>query len=294
MKAQWSIALLLLTALPVWAQPRPETVKSFDQYVAGAEARIRTEQGSASAFLRIESLDGAERQQAETAIRRGAVLVEKVGKTRDVPGGMIHDWVGTAFLPGATVAQVLGLVQDYNDLARYYQPDVQASRLISRHGDDFHIYMRLRKHKVVTVLLDTEYDVHYGRLDAQHWFSESRSTRIREVDGGDHGFLWRLNSYWRFVQVEDGVIVQCEAISLTRDIPTGLGWMIGPFVTRIPRESLEFTMEKTREAVEHVAVRTKTEGPSTQMRQASPKTGDAYGRVLAQDDTSLGGAVNHE
>lgn len=257
MRARWSAAVLLAIALSASADAKPETVKAFDRYVSAAEARIRVEEsypgksglgGPPEKFLRIELLNEAERQQAEQRLRRGEVLIEPVGKNpQEIPGGMIHDWAGTAFVPGATVAQVLALVQDYNNLARYYQPDVQASRLTARVGDDFHIYMRLRKHKVVTVLLDTEYDVHYARLDPQHWYSESRSTRIAEADGGDHGFLWRLNSYWRFVQVGDGVIVQCEAISLTRDIPTGLGWMIGPFVTKIPRESLEFTMEKTRE-----------------------------------------------
>ena len=245
--------LVVAMALPSLAEPKPDTVKAFEQYVAAAEARIRNEesgahpsnigQGGAPGFLAVDPNDAR--------LRRGEVLVEKVGDTpQAVSGGLIHDWVGTAFIPGAAVAQVLALVQDYNNLARYYQPDVQASRLVSRTDDDFHIYMRLRKHKVVTVLLDTEYDVHYGRLDEEHWFSESRSTRIREVDGGDHGFLWRLNSYWRFVQVGDGVIVQCEAISLTRDIPTGLGWIVRPFVTKIPRESLEFTMSSTRNAVE--------------------------------------------
>jgi len=178
-------------------------------------------------------------------------MVQRVGGTpADLPGGMIHDWFGTTFLPGATLAQVLATVQDYDHLAPHYQPEVQDSRLLSRHADDFQIFMRLRKHKVITVILDTESHVHYGRLDPQHWFSASRSTRIDEVGGGDHGFLWRLNTYWRFVQVADGVIIQCEAISLTRDIPTGLGWMVGPFVTSIPRESLEFTLMSTRKAVE--------------------------------------------
>ena len=151
----------------------------------------------------------------------------------------------------------LAVVQDYDHLSRYYSPDVQASRLVAHRGDDYQIFMRLRKHKVITVVLDTDYDVHYGALDANHWYSESRSTRIEEAGGGDHGFLWRLNSYWRFEQVDDGVIVQCEAISLTRDIPTGLGWMIGPFVTSIPRESLEFTLTATREAVKSAEERNK-------------------------------------
>ena len=83
-------------------------------------------------------------------------------------------------------------------------------------------------------MLDSEYDVHYGSLDAAHLYSISRSTRIAEIAnpgesderalnaGAGHGFLWRLNTYWRFVQDADGVIVQCEAISLTRDIRMGL------------------------------------------------------------------------
>jgi hypothetical protein len=44
--------------------------------------------------------------------------------------------------------------------------------------------------------------------------------------------------------------VQSEVASLTRDIPTGLGWMIGPFVTEIPKETLTFTLEATRKAVQ--------------------------------------------
>lgn len=243
--------LLCLVTSPAVAGPKPQTQAAFARYIAAAESRIRVEQSSPEKFLRLDALPPREREQAEARLRRGEVLVDKVaGKPEKVPGGLIHDWTGTALIPGAKLPEVLALVQDYDHLARYYQPDVEASRLLSRAGDDFRVFMRLRKHKVITVVLDTYYDVHYGQLDRNHWYSDSRSTSIAEQDGADHGFLWHLNSYWRFVQVADGVIVQCEAISLTRDIPTGLGWIIGPFVTSIPRESLEFTMTATREAVE--------------------------------------------
>jgi hypothetical protein len=67
--------------------------------------------------------------------------------------------------------------------------------------------------------------------------------------GRDHGYMWRLNTYWAFEQAKDGVFVQCEAISLTRDIPAGLTWVVGPFVNDIPRESLQFTLSATRAAV---------------------------------------------
>ncbi len=52
------------------------------------------------------------------------------------------------------------------------------------------------------------------------------------------------------VERDGGVYVQSEVVSLTRDIPTGVAWLVKPFVTSIPQESLEFTMEATRKAVE--------------------------------------------
>jgi len=168
------------------------------------------------------------------------------------------------FIPGVNVEQVVSRVKDYDHLERYYTPHVMGSRLVSQKGDEFHVFVRLREHKIITVVLDTEYDVHYGRLDATHQYSISRSTRVSEIadpgsasehvltNGRDHGFMWRLNTYWAFEQEADGVVVECEAISLTRDIPSGLAWLIGPFVSGIPRESLQFTLEATRSATRHL------------------------------------------
>ena len=58
-----------------------------------------------------------------------------------------------------------------------------------------------------------------------------------------------MNTYWRFEEKDGGTYVECQSISLTRDIPTGLGWLIGPYVTSVPRESLTFTLATTRSAV---------------------------------------------
>ena len=102
--------------------------------------------------------------------------------------------------------------------------------------------------------MDTTYDVLFGRLDAQHGYSISRSTRIAEIaspgtsaehalnDNEEHGFLWGLNSAWCYEERDGGLYLQIEAVSLTRSIPRGLGWMIGRYVESIPRESLEFTL----------------------------------------------------
>jgi len=244
------------------AAQRPETREAFDLYIAQAEVRIGDSRSNAKSLLNLESLPDGPRADAISRLRRGEVLIEKRGDAPDeISGGLIHDWVGVVFVPGATVTQVVGMVRDYDHLVRYYSPDVVRSRLVSDHGDDLHVFMRLRREKIVTVVLDTEYDVHYGRVDAAHQYSTSRSTRVAEIEdaggphehalaeGRDHGYMWRLNTYWAFEQAEDGVFVQCEAISLTRDIPIGLGWLIGPFVNSIPRESLQFMLSATRTAL---------------------------------------------
>jgi hypothetical protein len=121
--------------------------------------------------------------------------------------------------------------------------------------------MRVKQHHVITVVMDTAYDVTFARLDPQHGYSISRSTRISEIDsagtpkehalgpGEDHGFLWRLNTYWSYEERDGGLYMQIESATLTRSIPTGLGWVVGPFVESVPRESLEFTLRSTCDAL---------------------------------------------
>jgi hypothetical protein len=254
--------LIICWLVPISIAQQKATTEAFDSYIALAEQRITQARGKSNSFLMLDSYPAPQREKMMSRLQNGQVVIEKQGSTpANVPGGLIHDWVGTILIPKVTVAQVLALVQDYDHSARNYAPDVMKSRLISRSGDDFKVFLQLKKHKVITVVLDTDYDVHYGRLDFAHQFSLSRSIRVSEVAnpgtpeehvlpaGRDHGFMWRLNSYWAFEQVDEGVLVECEAVSLTRDIPSGLGWMIGPFVNSIPRESLEFTLEATRKAI---------------------------------------------
>jgi hypothetical protein len=159
------------------------------------------------------------------------------------------------------MSEAMSVLQDYDHAAQYYGPQVLKSRLLEHSGNDFRVFFRLEQVHVVTVVLDTEYAVSYTFLDATHAFSRSYSTHIAEVEdagepqerempvGNDHGFLWRLYSYWRFYQSQDGLYVQCNAISLTRNVPSGLGWLVRPFLETIPKDSLRFTLEATRNAL---------------------------------------------
>jgi hypothetical protein len=196
-------------------------------------------------------------------IRRGKTLTQPWNQEGEVevPDGLIHDWVGAIFIPGATLEKTLALVQDYDHHKEIYRPEVIDSRLLARNGNDFQIYLRLLKKKVITVVLNTRHDVRYFPLDDRRWYSRSYSTRITEVrntgeageselpPGQGHGFLWRLYSYWKFQQIGGGVVVECQAISLTRSVPRGLGWLIEPIIRNLPRESLANTLAATRAAL---------------------------------------------
>lgn len=248
-----------LLALPVRAaELKKETVQAFERYIRVTEARLEEHLHGARPFLWTD--ESPERRQQ---VRQGLVPTQPhAGRPQvRVPDGLIHDWIGAVFIPGATLPQTLALVQDYNNHHNIYQPEVIASKTLSRNGNDFNIYMRLLKKKVLTVVLNTEHDVRYFPLDAARCHSRSYSTRIAEVSnpdkpgereapvGNDHGFLWRLYSYWRFQQRDGGVYVECEAISLTRDVPTAFFWLIEPIIRSLPRESLANTLRATRAAL---------------------------------------------
>jgi hypothetical protein len=196
-------------------------------------------------------------------MRQSEIVVEPFGKSpvTKAPSGLIHDWVGGAFLPGVPLARTLALVQDYNRHKEYYKPEVVDSRLLSRDGDHFRIYLRLLKKQVITVVLSTEHDVQYQQVSPTQWRSHSYTTKIAEVQdagkpteheqapGQGQGFLWKLYTYWWFEERDGGTWVECEAISLTRDIPTGLGWIIEPVIRNLPKDSLVNTLRSTRAAL---------------------------------------------
>jgi hypothetical protein len=148
---------------------------------------------------------------------------------------------------------------------------VLQAALITRSGDRMQASMRVRQQHVIPVVMDTSYDITYGRLDSQHGYSSSRSTRIAEIDSPgtsseralnadeEHGFLWRLNTYWSYEEQDGGLYLQIEAVSLTRSIPHGIGWAIRPYAESIPRDSLEFTLRSTCNALRKQAPSAVTE-----------------------------------
>ena len=234
-----------------------ETLAAYVEYVRAAEAAFSLTLQPEGPFLWWDTCpDVADR------VREGQIITRMAaeGGPLHVTYGLIHDWIGLVCIPKATIENTLALVQDYDRHKEIYRPEVMESKLVDRRGNEFDIFLRLLKKKIITVVLDTDHHVEYEALSGTRWWCRSRTTRIAEIeDAGKptewarspdmgYGFLWRLSSYWRFEQREEGVWVECRAISLTRDVPKSLAWIIEPIVNKLPRESLASTLEATRRA----------------------------------------------
>ena len=244
------------------AELRPETVRAFDRYVELTEERMRAEVEGLSPFLWLDRLDVAEREEVLARLRSGEVVIERL-RTRDgrdevdIPSGMVHHWIGTVLIPGATLDRTIAMVQDYDRYPEIYAPDVQAAEIRARVGNRFEVYLRLYTKKVLTWVAETEHAVEFVAVGDTRMHVPSRSTRILEIEhpdtprertrpeGDDRGFAWRLNNYCSFEERGEGTLMQCESITLTRDIPFLLG-VVRPFVTGVPREKLTLTLEAAR------------------------------------------------
>jgi hypothetical protein len=256
------VTLLLLEA-GVASDLKPASSAAFDKYVAVVERRIAADVGRPETFLWVDTLPTARQKEVMDQLRRGEVVTERlrVAEKIDVPDGLIHHWVATIFMPGVRVRDAVALLQDYDRHASIFAPNVVKSKTLEREGDHFRVFLRFYMKKVIAATVNTENDARFVTVAPDRAYSSIRSTRVAEVEnagtpsehelapGKGHGFMWRLNTYWRFLERDGGTYIQCESVTLSRDVPFGLGWIIKPFVTEIPMESLSFTLQRTRAAL---------------------------------------------
>jgi hypothetical protein len=270
--ARAAVALAAIAGLLAPPAPastlKPETVAAFDQYVKLAEQRMDAELQNGH-FLFLDGMPDERRGAEYDAVKRGEIFVTQLhtpskedddGKLK-VPGGLMHHWVAVMFIPRKSVKDVEAVLQDYRDETKIYKPDIQQARVISHTGDDFKIFLRMYTKSVVTVVLNGNFDIHNDELGPTRAASRSHSTRIAEVVnfgrpdehelpvGNDHGYMWRMNSYWRIEQKDGGVYVQIESIELSRTIPTELRIFFGSIIENFPRKTMARLLTQTRGAV---------------------------------------------
>ncbi len=239
--------LVALSALPAWAaEPTPSALAGWARYLAVVEADVERRSGTpvASEVLRVVLADGT--------------FVERVSDAReavDASLATVNDWRGAVFVPGTSLETLLRRLEQEPRV----QNDIVRSRILERAPGVVRMYARIVRRSLVTVTYDTEHATTFDRRRLpRSASSRTAMTRIVEVVHPDtsrerplaaneqHGFLWRLNTYARYTAVGDGVVVEVESVSLSRDTPFVIRAVAAPIVNRIARESMRSTLESLR------------------------------------------------
>lgn len=262
---------LLLPAAIHAASLEPDTLKAWEDYVESANGRMEKRLSPGNVFLWMD-----EDPERLAKVRAGEIVVSPVGaqNPKKVPAGLIHDWVGAAFIANATLPDVLQVVRDYGRYKEIYLPTVINSRTMdtAETRDRFSMLL-IHKSSFLKTALDADYEAFYVHVDDRRLYSISRTTRIQEVaefgaptqrtlpEGEGKGIIWQLFSITRYAERDGGVYVEFEAIGLSRDVPASLRWLVEPIVRRISRASLSISLRQTETAVRSRVVNASAKTP---------------------------------
>lgn len=249
--------LVLLPAVSNAADLKPETLSAWERYIAQVDARVKTAANSEGAF--VWSGEDADRMQR---LQRGEIVAAQVQDVNapPVPHGLIHDWVGAVFVPGATLEQSIAFSRDYEQYPKWYGPTIAQANLHTRSSDQDCFTIRyVRTVLFVKVVLDADYETRWTDVNATRAYSTTRSLRIQEVEeiGGpeehrkaaDSGYIWRIYSVTKFDERENGVYIEQENVVLSRPIPRSFRWMVEPAIRRLAKDLLIKFLRQTRAGI---------------------------------------------
>lgn len=262
----FAIFTLFSTVAASASELKPRTAQAFQHYEELTEARERAELSRPEQFLFLDSLPEEQRNAEIARVKSGQVYVRPLitkdaDRKIEIPDGMVHHWLAVGFIPNARLDRVVEIAQDFDHHADYFKPDMQRSTLLSRDGDHFRVGFRFYRKAIVTAVYNTEFTVDFTQPDPTREYSFGRATRIAEVRdlgeknerelpvGKDHGYLWRLDLYTRYLQVDDGVFVQIEFLALSRSVPAIFAWLVNPYIRSVPRDYLTGYIAKLNKAV---------------------------------------------
>ena len=281
--ANITVKLALLTAvfpgLLSAIELQPDTLKAWEDYIRIADSRMQTRLDGDRPFLWTD-----ETGDRAVSLQHGAILVTPViGRgTQDVAGGLIHHWMGAAFIPNATIESLLAVVHDYGRYKEIYRPVVADSKVVACTQTDQRFFMVWqRRVLLINAAIEGQYQARDFALDARRGYNVANTTQVREIESygrsGEHllppgegsGFIWRLHIIARYQERDGGVYLELEAIALTRSIPPSLRWLVNPVVNRLSINSLTTSLRQTRDAVFAL--------PQSPQRMASCASGHSSG-----------------
>jgi hypothetical protein len=242
------------------ATPGPAALAGWTHFINVVEDRTAREIASET-FLDIDAPDRAadrRRMMSGELVTTSVPVRDARGRDGSVQDALVHDWRGDVFIAGATVDRIVTRLEQEAPPAP--PNEVLSSRLLERGPGWNRVAFVLQRHKVITIVYATEHRVTFERLGGGRATSTSIATRIREIEdygtpqqreateADDHGFLWRWNAYWRFLQTSTGVVAECESVSLSRDVPALVRMVAGPIIRGTARESMTSALEAMRAA----------------------------------------------
>src|ERR1700723_2730251 len=143
------------------ANLKPDTVQTWKEYLEAVNARNQKHLVPGSSFLTIDEVPG---QAAK--LRSGDIMVSPVGPhvPMKVPSGLIHDWVGAAFIPSVALPDVLRVVRDYGRYKDIYHANVVDSKsTASSEWEDRFSLLLMNKSVIARAALDSDYQSSYTR-----------------------------------------------------------------------------------------------------------------------------------
>jgi len=250
---------LLFSSLVRGAQPTAESLAAWKAHVAQARTALNQCAQANDSLLLIARKDAVEQR-----VREGRIVVTHTagGGILHVPNGLIHDWTGAVFIPGAHAADVTAGLQNYDAYAATYRPAVSESHLIASRGNEFRYRLKFQSDSFgIKAGLRGDFESSYWTPDAQHNYSTTEAIRLVELANPGtpserelapeeaHGYIQRMFTIVRYTEADGGVFVEVEAMSLSRDIPGAVRWAVAPLVERFSRQVLTTTLEKFRTSV---------------------------------------------
>ena len=246
------VSLSFLARAVEAADLQPRTVQAYEKH---AEQAVREFLARAQKVVRATRLcDGVMTARAATG---DGIL--------NVPDGLIHNWMATAFVRGATLRQVTDVARDYPSYSKVYE-NVKSARVLSQQGDIYRVRLRLEEGGLgVEAVLDVSSTVEYRMLGDGSVSAMSKSDEIRQVNnagrpneslrpaGRDSGYLWRAHTLTLFVPSEEGVFVVMETLGLSRGFPPFTGWALERIARRLGRKSAEGSLNEFLTAIRRSA-----------------------------------------
>ncbi len=252
----------------------PGTEAGWKSYVAATEQRIDREMKDPKRFLVLDFAASAPADRA--AVLQGQMPVAEMatvspgGGPIDVPDGWVHHFRGAVLIRGVRLDHVFKRLQE--EVPGTGKGDIVASSIFARNAPNMRVSITVQRRGSVmgipfNFVYKTEHDVTFKQRGATRGSSTSVATKIAELDnpgtpresdiGEGHRYLLRWNSYWRYEEVDTGVIAECESLSLSRDAfgSSTLRAIADPTVVRMAQESMQRALINLRD---HFATKGRT------------------------------------